>query len=227
MYVDVIRLDQRTNREDFFQVMQCADDDTGQPLSLAPIVLAPGNTNGLTGSAWTVTDGGIVTTSSSTLTIPGYPIGNQLAAVALTVPSGLGIKAGDAITIVDTPTKQNSMTGFVTSYAATTGALVCQMSWTFQFEIRRMERDDHFGTGFNSFFDFGIPSNDAPLLAIALGTGISIVDIGSLQILIPESTFKQLSGPRTFKACLTGTNGIDTRQFFDGELPVKWGGVTL
>ena len=52
-----------------------------------------------TSAAWTVTDGGILTPSATSITIPVYPIGNQLSALALTVGIGLGILPGDPVTI--------------------------------------------------------------------------------------------------------------------------------
>lgn len=230
MLIFPVTLQMRTNREDLRIDCQVWDDDLNQPLSLAPIVLGPGNQNGFTSNSWTVIDGSIVTASASTLTIPGYPIGNQLEAVSLIVGTGLGILAGDAITIVDTGTGLNSMTGYVTSYAPTTGALIVQASWTFEFEIRRQTHDRR-GDGYSTFFDVGVVSDIGPLLTASLGpanqpTFIQIIDISSVEIMVREASFKRLHGPKTYSACLTGTNSVDTMQFFKSDLPVEYGGVT-
>src|SRR3974377_1597320 len=113
-----------TNREDFLLPVSMTDDDTGAPLNLAAIVLAsPGP---FTASSWNVSVNGTVLSSSTTLTIPSYPIGNQLLAVTLTVATGQMIAQGMPITIADL-TNTNTMSGYVTSYSASTGQLVCQI----------------------------------------------------------------------------------------------------
>lgn len=219
-----IPLPQFTNREDFITEVSVFDDDTGDAINLAGITLA-NTAASFTGASWTVTDGAIVTASVTQITIPTYPIGNQLSALALTVGLGLGIKAGDPVSIKD-PTGLNTMVGTVTSYNATTGALVCQIGMTFQFEIRTGRRDNWRSTGFTPWTDTGVPANDAPLLSASLGNGITITDLGFLEIRIPESKFRQLCAPGTYQAALTMFDGTNTRQVFVAELPVIAGGVT-
>jgi hypothetical protein len=135
MYANPVLLPQFSNREDLLLTISIFDDDTGQPVDLAGVKLAlPQN---FTAAAWTVTDGAIITTSATQITIPYFPQGSQLSALSLIVGVGLAIAAGDPITIKDTATGLNSMTGFVISYAGNTGALVVQIGKTFQFEIRK------------------------------------------------------------------------------------------
>jgi hypothetical protein len=197
------------------------DDDTGDPVNIADCATASGFA--FTGTHWTVTDGAISTTSTTSITIPVFPIGNQLSALALTVGAGLGIKGGDAVQIVDQGNARNFMIGTVTSYSPN-GALVCQIGSTFQFEIRRgAPRND--GSGYVPWYDFGTPNEIAPLIKAALGTGVTIVDLGYLQVLVPESTFRQLA-IGTFNASLTMFDGVATRQVFIAHLPVWYGGVT-
>jgi hypothetical protein len=211
-----------TNREDLQLLLGLSDDDTGQAINLAGITLQ--NPNGFTGSTWTVKDGSIVTSSNTTITIPPYPIGNQLSTLALTVGTGLGILPGDAVTILD-PSGLNTMTGTVTSYVSATGALVCQIGMTYQFEIRgRGPRD--LTSGFTPWFDVGVENDEGPLLSASLGNGIMVVDVSFIQILIREAQFKTLSAARSYLASLTLTDGVNTRQVFIGQLPVLWGGVT-
>jgi hypothetical protein len=224
MYVQPVLFPQFSNREDFLSTISIFDDDTGSPINLSGITLAPGNPNGLTAAAWTVKDGNIATASATSITIPPYPVGNQLSALALTVAPGLGILPGDPVVITDTATGLNSMAGYVISYAIATGALVCQIGLTFQFEIR------HGGThldnsGYTMWIDVSVASGDTPLLSATLGNGITIIDVGFLQVRIPESQFRRLCG-RTYLACMTMTDSIDTRQIFIGKLPVLGGGVT-
>jgi hypothetical protein len=222
MYINPLLLPQFTNREDLLLTISLNDDDTGLPINLAGITLV--NPNGFTGSSWKVTDGSIITSSTTPLTIPGYPIGSQLSTLSLTVGTNLGIKPGDPITIADN-TGLNTMTGYVVSYAST-GALICQIGLTFQFEIRRGRPGDA-GTGYVTWYDFGVQNDQGPLLAAALGTGITITDVGFIQILLPEAQFKTLShGPTTYAAALTMTDSVNTRQIFLAQLPVFSGGVT-
>jgi hypothetical protein len=230
MYINRAFLPQVTNREDLLLTVSLFDDDTGQPIKIDGAVTASGQA--FTAAAWTVTDGTIVTTSATSITIPAFPIGNQLSALALTVAAGLAIKAGDPVVIADTATLKNTMTGYVVSYASATGALVCQIGVTFQFEIRR-GGPRNVGAGYIPWYDWGTPDSLGPLLTASLGSGITIVDIGMIQILIPEVTFRTLSDNTnlqattgTFKIGMTLTDSVNTRQLFLADLPVLYGGVT-
>src|SRR5260370_40968240 len=102
MYLARTLLAPRSNREDFLETFGLFDDDTGQPIKLDGCTTANGQA--FTASAWTVTDGLIVTTSSTPITIPAFPIGNQVSALALTVVIDLNILAGDPAAIADTAT---------------------------------------------------------------------------------------------------------------------------
>jgi len=225
MYITPLLFPQFSNREDFLAVMQLFDDDTFTPINLHRC--STFNNAPFTGSAWTVTDGAIFTTSITPITIPVFPIGAQLSALSLTtVDLGLGILPGDPITIADTPTGLNTMTGYVTSYSPTTGALVCQIGLTYQCEIRKMPPNWQPGLGYISWYDFGI-AEQAPILQASLANGeITVIDMGTLQIRIPESIFRTLRSG-TYGMSMTGTDGFDTRQFFIGRLPVIWGGASI
>ena len=224
MYIDRLLLSQVTNREDLYLTVGIYDDDTGIPIDLdratTSSLISP-----YTGSAWTVTDGAIVTTSASTFTIPVFPIINQLSSLSITVGLGLGILAGDVVKIADTATGANFVTGYVLSYSPTTGALTAQIGMTMEFEIRysgprNLNIDDY-----SAFFYVGQVLTSPPLVSAALGTGISIIDLGMILIRIPESTMRQFER-RSYQAALTMFDGYDTRQIFVAELPIGYGGVT-
>lgn len=177
-----------------------------------------------TSNAWTVKDGPITTTSTTSITIPVFPIGNQLTALALTVGLNLAILPGDPIVISDTATGLNTMTGYVISYVPSTGALVAQIGFNFGFEIRRSgARFD--GSGYIPWYDFGVPDEHGALLHAQLGLGISIIDIGVIQIMIPAAAMWKLHNG-TYSAALIVTDSVNTRQMFAGQLPVQWGGVS-
>jgi hypothetical protein len=211
-----------TNREDFVLPIGAIDDDTGAPFNLAGVTLAGGSS--FTGSSWNVTSGGVGTTSSTTLTIPAYPIGSQLLAVTLTVGTGLAILPGQPVTIAD-PTGNNTMSGYVTSYKASSGLLVCQIGFSFQFEIRR-QRPNEAGVGYVTWYDFGVQSDIGPLLSASLGNGILITELGKILVTIPEAQFKQLNGEGTYTASCTMTDSQNTRQMLLAALPVLQGGVS-
>lgn len=224
MYAYPVLWPETSNREDLYRTVSLFDDDTGSVINLSGTALASAGSN-FTGSSWTVTDGAITTTSSTTLTIPTFPIGSQLTAVSLTVGTGLAIAGGDPIVIAD-PTDLNTMSGYVTSYASTTGALVCQIGLTFQFEIRRQNRHHRFDD-WSPWFDIGggSPLGPAPTILASLGSGLTIVDNGYLLINIPELTMRRLHNA-TYLASLTMTDSVNTRQVFIGKLPILYGGVT-
>lgn len=223
MYANPALLQPVSNREDFLLTMQLYDDDTFQPISLTGI--STPNGQAFAGASWTVIDGAIVTSSVTPITIPAFPTGAQLSALALTVGVGLGILSGDPITIKDTPTGLNIMAGYVASYASATGKMVCQIGWTFQFEIRRVPAQWSNSSGYSYQYDVGGWLN-SPILQASLANGeITVVDLGTIQIRIPEATFKTLHGG-TYAACLTMTDSVNTRQLFIGKLPVLHGGVS-
>src|SRR5260370_19792070 len=199
MYLARTLLPQFSNREDFLLTSALFDDDTGQPIKIDGCTTANGQA--FTSSAWTVTDGTIVTTSANTITIPAFPIGNQVSALALTVGAGLAIKAGDPVTIADTATGLNKMVGFVTSYTSSNGALVVQVGVTFQFEIRRSGPRNNNTDDFSPFYYVGMVLNQRPLITAALGPPspgntqgtITHSDTGLIQIRVPASVFRQLN----------------------------------
>jgi hypothetical protein len=233
MYMDRVLFAQVSNREDFISTVAVYDDISGQPINLAGTVLANASMP-FTASAWNVVDGAIVTTSSTTLTIPVPPIGSQLLAITLMVAPNLNIVRGDPVKISDTATGLNQMLGYVTGYSAGSGTLVCQVGVSFQFEIR----GDSAGTfsGYSANFDWGLPNDQGAVLRATLGNGITIVDIGFITIRIPEITFRGVldipfnsqsnTVARTLMAALTMTDTIDTRQLYIGRLPILFGGVT-
>jgi len=226
-----------SNREDFLLTLQVWDDDAGQLVNLTGT--STFNNLPFTGAAWTVTDGSISTTSATSLTITfSSPPNNNNPpntapnpALTLTVGLGLGILPGDQVQIVDTPTGLNGMVGTVKSYNAATGVLVCQIGWSFQFEIRR-RGPNQAGSGYVDWWDWGTPNDFGPLFALALGSGISYLQGGYVQVLILEAQFKTtldgspMSGNDTYLVGMTVSDGYATRQLFVGTLPVIYGAVT-
>lgn len=224
MYLNPVLLPQFTNREDLTFPVSIFDDDTGQPVNLS------GTTGSGTFSNWTVTDGAIVTTSNTTLTIPQFPIGNQLSAVSAIVGTGLGILATDPIVFAD-PSGLNTMIGYVLSYVPATGAIVFQVGFTFQLEVRRQQhsgaRDDTFGFGgYSNFPAIGVYDRNHPEIIASLGNGLMIVDIGVVMVNIPEVTVRKLRHDGTRRIGMTATDSVNTRQVFIAQLPVLSGGVT-
>lgn len=230
MYADRVLLPRYSNREDFLLTVSLFDDDLNQPIKIDGCATLAGTP--FVGSNWTVTDGAVIAGSVTTITIPVFPIGNQLSVLSLQLnPSGgggfpTGISPGDPITISDAATGlKNSMVGYVISYVVATGKLVVQIGVTFQFEIRRCGPRNSNIDDFTPFFYTGQVLTTPPILSASLGNGITHIDTGVFQIRIPEATFRQLER-RTYQAGLTMTDSIDTREIFVAALPVGYGGVT-
>jgi hypothetical protein len=215
MYAYPVLLPIQSNREDFLKTVALFDDDTGDAIELSGRTLAvPGD---FTGNNWTVTDGNIVTNSVTQLTIPDFPIGNQLECVTLTVGENLNILPGDPVTIAD-PTGLNTMTGYVISYAPVTGALVCQISFGFHFAIwsRRHHGDGY--SDYNEYYDW----DGGVDIGASLADYISIIGVGMLQILIPAHRLHRLRR-RTYSVGMTVfmEPEIASRQLILGELPIE------
>lgn len=92
-----------------------------------------------------------------------------------------------------------------------------------QFEIRSIP-PRHASAGYITWVDYAYSDNE-PILRASLGSGITIIDIGIIQIEIMESIFRSLTAG-TYSVALTLTDGFRTRQLFVGTLPVYWGGVS-
>ena len=202
--------------------MSFFDDDTGAAIELSGRTLAaPGD---FTGSSWTVTDGTIITTSTTSLTIKDYPFGLEMQTISPVVGKNLNILAGDFATISD-PTGLNTMFGYVTSYAPATGALVMQIGVAFEFEIRgHHHHSDGLGGYSESSSDIGIDTM-TPIITAQLGNGITVIGLGVIQIRIPASVMTKLRH-RTYGAAMTMFDGYDSRQAFVGRLPIVSGGVS-
>jgi hypothetical protein len=216
MYAWPIYFPDTTNREDFFKTIAIFDDDTGQALNLAGIALV--SPQPFTASSWTVVANGVPTTSTSTLTIPYYPIGNTLLQLALTVGLNLNIIANSPVVISH---GNNSMTGYVTSYVASTGAMVCQIGWGFHMEIRR-QRHHRRRSDYSPWYNVGgdYPFHQDAIIRAWLGNGLTITDLGYLTIDIPYSEMQRLR-LYTYEITMVGYDGAPSfRQIFLGELPV-------
>lgn len=221
-----IFLEPTSNREDLLRTISIWDDDTGDPINLSYTVTASGLP--FSGTTWSIISGEIAIDYIGPLTIPAPPIGNELS--AFTIPIGIDFDGllvpGNPVKIQD-PTGTNYMLGTITSYNNTNGILVSQIGNTFQFEIRRQapRNGDIMWGGYTPWANFGTLDNEGPLIMAALGTGLTIVDIGVLQILIPELTMRKLQ-LTTYGAYLTMTDGVSVRQVMIANLPVLYGGVT-
>jgi len=218
MYQNPVLFPEMTNREDLLRTVSLFDDDTGEAIDLSGRTLA--NAGDFTGAVWSVNAGAVVTASATPLTIKDYPIGNEMQALALTVGINQAILAGSPVTIAD-PTGKNTMTGFVTSYAAATGKMVVQIGCAFEFEIRSHH---HHSDGYGP--SFGVTDGgDGPIISAQLGNGITVVDLGRAQLRIPASVMAKLHH-RTYGVAMAMYLGGETRQLFVGKLPILSGGVS-
>lgn len=224
MYTYPVLFPESSNREDLNRTLSIFDDDTGDPLNLTGIV-SLANQNGFTGSNWQITDGLITTTSATPITVPGYPVGNQLLAIGMVVGAGLNILQGDVVTITDVG-GQATLSGYVMSYTSGNGSLVVQVGLMFQLEIRSQDRHGRsFGDfDYSQWYDWGGGPVGTPLLIATLGQGLTVVDLGYLQINIPEAYMRRLTN-KSYLISLVCSDSVNTRQLFVGKLPMIFGGV--
>lgn len=224
MYAWPVLFPALTNREDFLRTVSLFDDDTGEALDVSGRTLAAAGD--FAGNAWTVTSGTVVTASVSQLTVKDYPFGNEMQALALVVGLGLAILPGDPVTIADTATGLNTMTGYVTAYAPATGAMVCQIGSAFAFEIRGTYGSNAYDSGFGSqSSQVGEYCDTGPIIAAQLGNMLTVIDVGIIEIRIPASVVLKLQH-KTYGASMAMFDGSDTRQLFVGKLPVLSGGLS-
>jgi hypothetical protein len=200
------------------------DDDTGEPVNLSGITFLQ-NQNGFTGANWQITDGTLVAFSTTSFTVPGYPIQNQLLAVTLTVQSGLDILAADPITITDI-NGNATMVGYVTSYAANTGVLIAQIGLNFQFDISCPDRQRDQNCDYSQWYGWGggAPHGEPAILSASLQGGLSMIDAGFLLVNIPAAILRQLR-LQTYLTAMIVSDSVNTRQVFLGELPILSGGI--
>ena len=217
MYQFPVLLPAVSNREDLLLTLGIFDDDTGEAIELSGRTLA--NPGDFTGAVWTVTDGAIVTASTTSLIIPDFPIGNQLEAVTLTIGLNLAILPGDPVTIAD-PTELNTMTGYVVSYAAATGVLVVQVGCQFEFEIRG---GGDCNDGYTASYDLMGWGGTGPIILANLGNGITIIGTGIVQVRIAAPNLQKMRHTRTYRVGMGMFDGQDTRQVFIGDLPITRG----
>lgn len=224
MYAYPVLLPAITNREDFLRTVSLFDDDTGQAIDVSGRTLTfPGD---FTGNAWTVTSGVNNTTSATQLTIKDYPFGNEMQALALDVGLGLTILAGDPVTIADTLTGKNTMTGFVTSYVAATGAMVAQIGAAFDFEMRGHHNHGWDNCDFGSSSLIGSDSGEGtPIVQAQLGSGITVIGLGIVQVRIPAATLFK-TRHKTYNVAMAAYLGGDTRQILLGKQPILYGGLS-
>ena len=228
MYAPRVLFPESSNREDLTRTVSIFDDDTGQPINLSGITFLK-NPNGFTGANWQVTDGSINTISTTPITVPGYPIGNQLMALSITVATGLGILAGDVINVNDVGGNA-TMIGYATGYTPATGMLTIQVGMQFSFEIRSQDHHGHrgFGEDYSQWYDWGggPPGGpgSTPIIQATLGKGLTIIDIGFVQINIPVTLMQRLRA-KTYGVAMAMTDSVNTRQIFIGKLPMLYGGI--
>lgn len=223
MYAYPVTFPPFSNREDFQQVFGFKDDDTGDLINIA------GVTGSGTFALWAVRAGLVITTSNSVLTIPQFPYTSELSALALTVPAGLAITAGNPITLTDGVTGLNTMQGYVTSYNIATGAMVVQIGWTFQFEVRQVDPSRRtWGDGYTAWPAIvGAADVIAPILSGSLADGrLLFVEMNKLMVRIPETIWRRLN-LGLYGVGFTATDSYDTRSLTVATIPILYGGVTI
>ncbi len=224
MYAYPVLLPAITNREDFLRTVSLFDDDTGQAIDVSGRTLA--NPGDFTAAAWTVTSGLSISNSVTPLTIKDYPFGNEMQALSLTIGLNLPILAGAPVTIADTATGKNTMTGFVTSYVPATGAMVAQIGAAFDFEMRGHHNHGWDNCDYGSSMLIGSDSGEGtPIVQAQLGSGITVIGIGVVQVLVPAATLFK-TRHKTYNVAMAIYLGGASRQILLGKQPILYGGLS-
>lgn len=74
-----------------------------------------------------------------------------------------------------------------------------------------------------SYYDDTVYGN--PVITLSLGSGLTVIDLGQLEVLITAAQMRGLCAG-TYSIALTASDDTDTRQIFLGFLPVLFGGVS-
>ena len=119
-------------------------------------------------------------------------------------------------------TNRESWSQIIELADADTGDDIDLTGYTFACEIRSMPRHARYGDTYGEWYDY---PDVRPVIALALGSGITVIDIGKIQLDITIAQMRTL-GPGVYSIALTATLDPDTRQIFLGTLPVLYGGVT-
>lgn len=111
-------------------------------------------------------------------------------------------------------------------YDIDTGEPIDLTDLTFVCEIRRTGQAMRpYDSGYSNFGDIGAANDYGPQIVLTLGAGLTVVDLGMLQVSISLDQMRTLS-PDTYSIAMTASNGVDQRQLFLGRLPILFGGVS-
>jgi hypothetical protein len=131
---------------------------------------------------------------------------------------------GDPIALNDAQVGDFS-SDFSSDFADSSGNLV-----SFQFDVRRSGpggRWGSYGGGYGQYYGIGSYDCSQPILTASLGNGITIVDVGIIQIYFSETQMRTLSSGTWDVGCtMASIDGIDVRQVFRAKLPILSGWVT-
>lgn len=122
-------------------------------------------------------------------------------------------------------TNRESFRQVIGLFDADTGDALDLSELTFDCEVRPLGVSVQSGYrdgGYANYNDVGIASQ--PIITLALGAGLTVLDLGLLEIAITATQMRSLCAD-TYGIALTASSDDDTRQVFLGRLPVLYGGV--
>lgn len=107
-----------------------------------------------------------------------------------------------------------------------TGEPLDLTSLTFTCEVRRERTSGNWSNTYSTnYSDVGTDDFSGPIITLSLGSGLTVIDTGKLQVSFTLEQMRTLY-PDTYSIALICSNGVDTRQIFLGTLPVLFGGVS-
>lgn len=122
-------------------------------------------------------------------------------------------------------TNRESWKAIVTCKDGDTGELIDLTGFTFACEVRRVPNNLLDQSGYVPYYDYGSVDDAGASITLALGSGVTVVGLGQVQLDITVAQMRSLA-PDTYSIALTAMLDDEARQVFLGTLPVQFGGVT-
>lgn len=125
-------------------------------------------------------------------------------------------------------TNRESWSQIIGFYDDDTGDALDLTPYTFACEVRLRDRRSQFDqSGYTPNYDYGGVTDYGPLVTLALGSGITVVATGQLELDITVDQMRTLcAGTYLISLVLSDGTPTGSRQIFRGYLPVLFGGVT-
>src|SRR5260221_9388794 len=126
-------------------------------------------------------------------------------------------------------TNRESYSQILGLYDDDTGDPLNLAGYTFTAEVRRKRIPRTDESGYTPNYDYGGVNDWGPMITLALGSGLTIIDLGQLQFNITLQQMRTLTGPEVYSFAISISNDgfvNNAQQIFVADLPVLYGALT-